>query len=80
LLILDIGEANLCFQFWQTHELSITDTEHLLWKEIKSLVFLMREVDTSLIDDDSIDQMLKDLDSINLRLMKFRKTEASKAG
>ena len=48
------------------------DTEHLLWEEIKGLVYLMREVDTTLVDDDMTDQLLKDLDSIKLRLLKFR--------
>lgn len=53
------------------------DTEHLLWEEIKGLVYLMREVDSSLIDDETTEQVLKDLDSIKLRLMKYRKTEES---
>lgn len=48
------------------------DTEHLLWEEIKGLVYLMREVDSSLIDDETTEQVLKDLDSIKLRLLKFR--------
>lgn len=51
------------------------DTEHLLWEEIKGLVYLMREVDSSLIDDETIKQVLTDLDSIKLRLLKFRRTE-----
>ena len=51
------------------------DTEHLLWEEIKGLVYLMREVDSFLVDDETTEQVLKDLDSIKLRLMKFRKTE-----
>lgn len=51
------------------------DTEHLLWEEIKSLVYLMREVDSSQVDDETTEQILKDLDSIKLRLMKFRKIE-----
>ena len=51
------------------------DTEHLLWEEIKGLVYLMREVDSAAVDDDTTEQVLKDLDSIKLRLMKFRKTE-----
>lgn len=53
------------------------DTEHLLWEEIKGLVYLMREVDSALVDDETTEQVLKDLDSIKLRLMKFRKGENS---
>lgn len=49
------------------------DTEHLLWEEIKGLVYLMREVDSSLVDDETTEQVLKDLDSVKLRLLKFRK-------
>ena len=51
------------------------DTEHLLWEEIKGLVYLMREVDSSVIDDETTENVLRDLDSIKLKLMKFRKTE-----
>jgi hypothetical protein len=51
------------------------DTEHLLWEEIKGLVYLMREVKSSLVDDETTEQVLKDLDSIKLRLLKFRKIE-----
>ena len=51
------------------------DTEHLLWEEIKGLVYLMREVDSAAVEDETTEQVLKDLDSVKLRLMKFRKTE-----
>lgn len=51
------------------------DTEHLLWEEIKGLVYLMREVDSSIIDNETTEQVLKDLDLVKLRLLKFRKTE-----
>ena len=37
----------------------------------------MREVDSAAVDDETTEQVLKDLDSIKLRLMKFRKTEDS---
>ena len=53
------------------------DTEHLLWEEIKGLVYLMREVDSTLLDEDTTDQLLKDIDSIKLRLLKFKKIEIS---
>jgi hypothetical protein len=49
------------------------DTEHLLWEEIKSLVYLMRDVDASAIDEDSTTQILDDLDAVKLKLLKFRK-------
>lgn len=55
------------------------DTEHLLWEEIKGLVYLMREVDSSLVDDETTEQMLKDLDSIKLRLLKYRKISDNRA-
>jgi hypothetical protein len=51
------------------------DTEHLLWEEIKDLVYLMREVDSSVIDEETTEQVSKELDSIKLRLLKFRKVE-----
>lgn len=62
----------------QLLEFNEFDTEHLLWEEIKGLVYLMREVDSSLIDDGTTEQVLKDLDSIKLRLMKFRKVNNEK--
>lgn len=56
-------------------EFDESDTEHLLWEEIKGLVYLMREVDSSIIDDETTEQILGDLDSIKLRLLKFRRNE-----
>jgi len=56
-------------------EFDESDTDHLLWEEIKGLVYLMREVDSSTIDDETTEQILGDLDSIKLRLLKFRKIE-----
>lgn len=53
------------------------DTEHLLWEEIKGLVYLMREVDSSLIGDDATEHLLKDIDAIKLKLIKFRKPDNS---
>jgi hypothetical protein len=53
------------------------DTEHLLWEEIKGLVYLMREVDSTLVDEDTAAQLFKDLDSIKLKLLKFRKKQGS---
>ena len=51
------------------------DTEHLLWEEIKGLVFLMREVDSSLLNDETTGEILNDLDGIKLKILKFKKTE-----
>lgn len=34
----------------------------------------MREVDSSLVENETTEQVLKDLDSVKLRLLKFRKT------
>lgn len=56
-------------------EFDESDTEHLLWEEIKGLVYLMREVDSSTIDGETTEQILGDLDSIKLKLLKYRKTE-----
>ena len=56
-------------------EFDESDTEHLLWEEIKGLVYLMREVDSSKIDDEATEQILGDLDSIKLKLLKFRRNE-----
>lgn len=51
------------------------DTEHLLWEEIKGLVYLMREVNSSIIDNETTENILRDLDSVKLKLLKFRKIE-----
>lgn len=56
-------------------EFNESDTEHLLWEEIKGLVYLMRAIDSSLIDDETTEQILGDLDSIKLRLLKFKRNE-----
>lgn len=52
------------------------DTEHLLWEEIKGLVFLMREIDPSLLNDETTSEILNDLDAVKLKLLKFRRTES----
>ena len=51
------------------------DTGHLLWEEIKGLVFLMREIDSSLLNDEITGEILNDLDALKLKLLKFRRTE-----
>jgi hypothetical protein len=56
-------------------EFNESDTEHLLWEEIKGLVYLMREVDSALVDEEATEEILRDLDSIKLRLLKFRRNE-----
>lgn len=51
------------------------DTEHLLWEEIKGLVFLMREIDPSMLNDETTDDLLNNLDALKLKLLKYRKSE-----
>lgn len=41
----------------------------------KSLVYLMRDINSSAIDEDSTTQILDDLDALKLKLLKFRKVE-----
>jgi hypothetical protein len=53
------------------------DTEHLLWEEIKGLVFLMREIDPLQLNDQTTGEILNDLDNLKLKLLKFRRTEKS---
>ena len=48
-----------------------SDTEHLLWEDIKALVFLMREVDVNLIDDDVLTDMRKELENLKAKLAEF---------
>lgn len=54
-------------------EFSEFDTEHLLWEEIKSFIYLAREIDTNLIDDFALHDILKNLDNLKLSLLKFRR-------
>jgi hypothetical protein len=56
-------------------EMNESDTDHLLWEEIKALVFLAREIDTGAIGDEMLEEILKDLDALKLRLMKFRRSK-----
>ncbi len=53
-------------------ELNELDTDHLLWEEIKHLVFLARDVDITLIGDDELKSLLDDLGRIQTRLIKFK--------
>lgn len=53
-------------------ELTEFDTQHLLWEEIKNLVFITREIDGSLIDDDSLKEILDDLGKIISKILKFK--------
>lgn len=59
-------------------EFSEFDTEHLLWEEIKALVYLAREIDPSLMTDHQTIEVLNDLDSIKLKLRKYGGTKAIK--
>lgn len=53
-------------------ELNELDTDHLLWEEIKNLVFLARDVDIHLIGDDELKSLLDDLGRLQSRLIKFK--------
>lgn len=55
------------------------DTEHLLWEEIKALVYLAREIDPSLMTDPQTVELLNDLDSIKIKLRKYGKTHKNKS-
>lgn len=48
------------------------DTEHLLWEEIKSLVFLTREIDAGNIEKESLKEILIDLGKIADKILKFK--------
>lgn len=48
------------------------DAEHLLWEEIKGLVYLMREVDTDLIENEITADLLNEIDAIKLKLIKCK--------
>lgn len=48
------------------------DTNHLLWEEIKSLVFLARDVDVNLVDDDEMKRLLQELGKIKNELIKYK--------
>lgn len=50
------------------------DTEHLLWEEIKGLVYLMRDVDASLLEDETTEQILRSLDEVKLKLFRYKQT------
>lgn len=52
-------------------EFSEFDTEHLLWEEIKALVYLAREIDTSLMTDEQTVEVLNELDSVKLKLRRY---------
>lgn len=52
-------------------EFSEFDTEHLLWEEIKALVYLAREIDPSLMTDEQTVEVLNELDSVKLKLRRY---------
>lgn len=53
-------------------ELNERDTDHLLWEEIKALVFLAREVEVDLIGEDALTEILSDLGSVSNKLLKYK--------
>lgn len=59
-------------------EFSEFDTEHLLWEEIKALVYLAREIDSSLLTDQQTVEILNDLDSLKLKLRKYGEVKSIK--
>lgn len=58
-------------RFDELLEFSEFDTEHLLWEEIKALVYLAREIDPSRMTDPQTVELLNDLDSVKLKLSKY---------
>lgn len=53
-------------------ELDERDTDHLLWEEMKNLVFLARDVDVTLIGEDALLELLEDIGKIQFKLMKYK--------
>ncbi len=53
--------------------LNESDTTHLFWEDIKNLVFIAREVDTTLIDTDSLKNVVSEIQGITFRLMKYQR-------
>jgi len=56
----------------QLLKLNENDTDHLLWEDIKNLVFLARDVDVSKINEDAFTELLDDLDRIQYKLAKYK--------
>lgn len=52
-------------------EFSEFDSTHLLWEQIKRLVYLARELDIDLINESQLDELLTDLDSLQFKLKKY---------
>lgn len=48
------------------------DTDHLLWEEIKNLVFMARDIDVTLIEGDELTDLLDDLGKIQFKLIKYK--------
>lgn len=53
------------------------DTEHLFWEEIKSLIYLLREVDAELIGEEELMEIFANLDNLKLKLLKYRMQDIS---
>lgn len=51
------------------------DTEHLLWEEIKNLVYLAREADYTLIGDDALKEILGLTGQVSAKLQSFKPKE-----
>lgn len=52
--------------------LNENDTDHLLWEEIRNLVFLARDVDVTRIGEDTFTELLEELDKIQFKLVKYK--------
>ena len=64
--------AAMDFKVNELLEMNESDTDHLLWEEIKSLVFLAREIDVTLIGEDSLKEILNELGSVSHKLLKYK--------
>lgn len=64
--------SNLNQKFDELLEFDEFDTEHLLWEEIKSLVFLSREIDVSQIGEDEMKGILKLSGQLSDELHKYK--------
>ena len=59
-------------------EFDESDTSHLLWEDIKGLVFLAREINFDSMNEDAVDEVREDLEKITAKLLKFKTPSAVK--
>ena len=53
-------------------EFNENDTDHLLWEEIKSLVFLARDVDVNLIEQNELQKLLQEIGKVKNELFQYK--------